>query len=71
MSDFGKWLFWGGLGLAAIGALFWLGGDRMRWFGHLPGDIHLEREGDSFHFPVVTCLLLSGLLTVIWRLLSR
>lgn len=71
MSDFGKWLFWGGLGLIVLGALFWLGGDRMRWLGHLPGDIHLEREGVSFHFPVVTCLLVSGLLTVIWRLLSR
>lgn len=44
-------------------------GNRWRHLGHLPGDIHVEREGYSFHFPLVTCLLLSGLLSlVIWLL---
>ena len=30
----------------------------------LPGDIHLSGKGWSFSFPIVTCLLLSALLTL-------
>jgi len=38
--------------------------------GRLPGDIVVRREGGSFYFPIVTCLLLSGLLSLLswlWR----
>lgn len=30
--------------------------------GHLPGDIEIRREGFHFYFPIVTCLLFSGIL---------
>ncbi len=39
-------------------------------FGRLPGDITIERENFSFHFPLMTSILLSLLLTLIlwlWR----
>lgn len=42
-----------------------------RWAGHLPGDIHIEREGFSFHFPLMTCLLLSLLASAVLWLLRR
>lgn len=42
-----------------------------RWIGHLPGDIHIEREGFSFHFPLMTCLLASALVTGLFWLLRR
>ncbi len=45
------------------------------FLGRLPGDIRIEREGFSFYFPIVTCIVLSVLLTialnVVGRLLGR
>ncbi|CAH0210035.1 hypothetical protein SRABI118_01960 [Massilia sp. Bi118] len=34
-------------------------------FGRLPGDIHIVREGFSFSFPIVTCLIISVVLTLL------
>ena len=34
-------------------------------FGRLPGDIHIERENFSFHFPLMTGLVISVVLTLI------
>lgn len=59
-----------GLILAAIGALLWSGFGR-NWLGRLPGDIHYSRGNFSFYFPIVTCLLLSLLLTFILWLVRR
>lgn len=39
--------------------------------GRLPGDIHIERENFSFHFPLMTGLLISVVLTVIFWLLRK
>ena len=39
--------------------------------GRLPGDIHVVREGFSFHFPIVTCLVVSGIVTLVLWLLRR
>jgi Protein of unknown function (DUF2905) len=39
--------------------------------GRLPGDIVIERPGGAFYFPIVTCLLLSLLLSLIAWLLRR
>lgn len=50
----------------------WLArGSWWKWIGHLPGDIHIEREGSSFHFPIVTCILISALLSLVLWLLRR
>lgn len=39
--------------------------------GRLPGDIHIERENFSFHFPLMTGLLISVVLTLIFWLLRK
>ena len=39
--------------------------------GRLPGDIHLERDGFSFHFPLMTSLIVSLVLTLIVWLFRR
>jgi len=66
MNDIGKTLMVAGLVLAAVGALIWSGVGR-GWFGRLPGDIHYTKDNFSFHFPIVTCLLISAILTlVLW-----
>ena len=33
--------------------------------GRLPGDIHIERDGFSFHFPIVTCVIVSLVLSLL------
>ena len=33
--------------------------------GRLPGDIHVERENYSFHFPLMTGLVISAVLSLI------
>ncbi|MFZ0826473.1 MAG: DUF2905 domain-containing protein [Verrucomicrobiia bacterium] len=36
-----------------------------RLAGPAPGDIHYSKGDFSFHFPIVTCLLLSASLTIV------
>jgi hypothetical protein len=64
MNELGKMLVVGGLLLAAVGALLWSGFGQ-GWLGRLPGDLHYSKGGFSFHFPVVTCLLASAVLSLL------
>ena len=70
MLEIGKLLFVVGLVLAAVGLLIWSGVGR-GWFGQLPGDVNVSRGNFSFHFPIVTCLLISLILTVVMWLFRR
>jgi hypothetical protein len=70
MNDLGKFLVVLGLALALIGALLWSGFGRS-WLGRLPGDIHFARGNFNFYFPIVTCLLLSVLLTILLWLFRK
>ena len=56
-----------GLVIAALGVLVSVGVP----FGRLPGDIVVRRGSFSFHFPVVSCLILSVLLTILVSWLRR
>jgi len=64
-SSIAKWLIVAGLGLAAVGILVWLAGKIGLPAGGLPGDIRVERPGFSFRFPLVTCIVVSIVITVI------
>ena len=70
MNDLGKMLVVGGLLMAAAGVVLWSGAGR-GWLGRLPGDINYSKGVFSFHFPVVTCLLVSGVLTLLMWLLRK
>lgn len=39
--------------------------------GRLPGDIHVVKEGFSFHFPIVSCIVVSVLVALILWLFRR
>jgi hypothetical protein len=39
--------------------------------GRLPGDIVIERENITFYFPLMTCLLLSVLLSLVFWVVNR
>jgi uncharacterized membrane protein YidH (DUF202 family) len=66
MQDVGKFLVVAGLVTAAVGTLLWSGVGK-GWLGRLPGDIHYTRGNFSFYFPLMTCLVVSLVLTlVLW-----
>ncbi len=68
-QNFGKWFIYVGLGLIAIGLLVWLGSKLGISFGKLPGDIHMQKEKFSFHFPIVTSIIVSIVLTILINLI--
>jgi len=72
MNELGKFLVIVGVIVAAVGALLWMGFGK-GWLGRLPGDIHYTNAKGNFslHFPIVTCLLLSLLVTILLRLLRK
>jgi hypothetical protein len=70
MTDLGKVLVVMGLVMAGVGVLLWSGFGK-GWIGRLPGDIHYTRGHFTFYFPVVTCVLASVILTLIFWLLRR
>jgi len=64
-----RWLISIGVALVVLGVLWpWLA--RMG-LGRLPGDIHIERDGFQFFFPITTGLLISAVVTLILWLLRR
>ena len=70
MNEMGKFLVITGLMIAAVGALLWSGVGQ-GWLGRLPGDINYSKGDFSFHFPIITCLLLSAILTLLLWLFKK
>lgn len=70
MTEIGRFLVFGGLALAGVGAVVWLLG--RTGFQGLPGDIHIENQNVRVYFPIATCLAISLLLSgALWLWLSR
>jgi len=67
-SSLGKWIIVAGLGLVMVGLLVWLAGKSGLPFGDLPGDICIERPRVTIHFPIMTWILLSIILTALVNL---
>lgn len=59
-----------GLVIAAIG-LAWVFAPHIPWLGRLPGDVAIERGNTRIYFPIVTCIVLSVLLTVVLWVIQR
>ena len=70
MRDFGKFLVLLGVVTVLVGLVLW-GGFAPKWFGRLPGDIRIEREHSAFYFPIVTCIILSVVLSLLLSIFRR
>ena len=70
LSPLGRTLLLLGLAIAAVGLVITFAG-RIPFLGRLPGDVAIQRGSWSFYFPVVTCLVLSVLLTLVLNLVAR
>ncbi|MDR6226362.1 DUF2905 domain-containing protein [Desmospora profundinema] len=64
MSQIPKLLIFAGVLLIVIGLLWQVGG-RFLPFGRLPGDIVVEKENVKFYFPIVTCIVISVVLSLL------
>ncbi len=71
MENIGKLMVGVGLLLVVGGLAFWFLGDKLSWFGHLPGDIRVERENFSFYAPITSMILLSVVLSLILAVIGR
>ena len=60
-----------GLFLVLVGLWISLGWRLPFRLGRLPGDIYFHRGNSTFYFPVVTCLLLSVILTLLLSVFRR
>jgi hypothetical protein len=69
VPEIGKLLVIFGAVLVGVGLLMWsgLGG----WMGKLPGDVRIERNHGGFYFPIVTCTVISIVLSLIFSLFRR
>jgi len=60
-----------GLILVAAGLIVSFAPRLPTWLGRLPGDIHIRRDNFSLHFPLMTCLIISAIISFIIWLLRR
>ena len=67
LENMGKILLILGGVIFAFGLVFLLAG-RIPFLGKLPGDIAIGREGFSFHFPLVSSIVVSIVLTILINL---
>jgi Protein of unknown function (DUF2905) len=70
MRELGKFITIIGVILTLMGLVMW-SGFAPKWLGRLPGDIRIEREHSAFYFPIVTCIILSILLSLLLSIFRR
>jgi hypothetical protein len=67
-NHLGKYLMLIGSVILLIGVIIYFFGGGLKWIGHLPGDIRIERENFKFYFPLTTLLLLNLLVFLVARI---
>jgi hypothetical protein len=70
MREAGKFVVIIGVILTLVGLVMW-SGFAPKWLGRLPGDIRIEREHSAFYFPIVTCIILSIILSLLLSIFRR
>ena len=70
MPELGKLLVITGAVIVVIGIILW-SGIGTGFLGKLPGDVRVERGNSIFYFPIVTCIIISIVLSLIFSLFRR
>ena len=70
LRESGKLLILVGLLLVVVGSVLYAGSKLPFRLGRLPGDILFQGKSSTFYFPIVTCLVLSLVLTLLSWLFS-
>lgn len=71
METISRYIILAGIVLVIIGGIVYAAAKLNLPIGRLPGDIHIEGPNGSFYFPLVTCIVISVVLTVILNLVGR
>jgi len=71
MQQFGRTLLLLGAVLIVVGALLYFGGKLPFRFGRLPGDIVHRGRNSTFYFPLVSCLVISVLISLILWIINQ
>lgn len=64
MREMGKFIVIIGVITTLVGLVMW-NGFTPKWLGRLPGDIRIERGHSAFYFPIITCVILSIVLSLL------
>ena len=70
MPEIGKLFVIIGAFIVVLGIILW-SGVGAGFLGKLPGDIRIERGNSVFYFPIVTCIIISIVLSLIFSLFRR
>ena len=70
MREIGRTLALFGGVIMIVGLALWVGLGS-GWLGRLPGDIRIERGNSAFYFPIVTCLIVSIVVSLILSFFRR
>lgn len=57
--------------LMVLGAVLLLSGFLLQFLGKLPGDILFKKGNTTFFFPVVTCIIISVVLSIVFSFFGR
>lgn len=69
-TELGKLLIVLGLGTVLLGLVV-MALSKFVSLGHLPGDIFIKGEHGSFYFPIVSCIVLSVVVSILLNLFRR
>ncbi len=70
MPEIGKILVILGAVIVLLGLALWTGFGA-GWLGRLPGDIRIERGHSAFYFPIVTCIIISIVVSLLLSFFHR
>jgi hypothetical protein len=70
MPALGKMLIMVGIIFIIMGFVL-LFGDKIPFFGKLPGDISIQKERFSFYFPITTCIIISVVLSILFAIFRK
>jgi hypothetical protein len=70
VRELGRFVVVIGVVVTLVGLVMW-SGFAPKWLGRLPGDIRIERGHSAFYFPIVTCIILSIVLSLLLSIFRR
>jgi hypothetical protein len=68
MQNIGKVLILLGILIAILGIVISYFGNNFKWIGNLPGDIKIDKGNIKIYFPIVTMILFSLAVNLIFKL---
>jgi len=71
MTGLGKLLIAGGAVMIAVGLIVVFAGKTNLPLGRLPGDIAYRGKNTSFYFPIMTCIIISVVLSLVMWLIGK